>query len=155
MQDKAEGHTQTESKSTSYTKSWFGLHGAAKWVFDFKLPCCYLFYSNRKHVSWTFGSNESWGLKFKNWRGSFIAFLYIATILSVHYNTTKVVTTTHLLFKCFYFWRGAVVSEEIWLKGKMAPKNEELKWLVSDDELRYLTRVEVLTRYNKLFIVCE
>lgn len=52
-------------------------------------------------------------------------------------NTTNVVTTTHLLFKCFYFWRGAVISEEIWLKGKMALKNEELKWLVSDDELRY------------------
>lgn len=52
-------------------------------------------------------------------------------------NTTNVVTTTHLLFKCFYFWRGAAVSEEIWLKGKMALKNEELKWLVSDDELRY------------------
>lgn len=79
-----------------------------------------------------FGSNKSWGLKLKNWRGSFIA-----TILSVHYNTVKVVTTTHLLFKCFYFWRGAVISEEIWLKGKMALKNEELKWLVSDDELRY------------------
>lgn len=52
-------------------------------------------------------------------------------------NTAKVVTTTHLLCKCFYFRRGAVISEEIWLKGKMALKREELKWLVSDDELRY------------------